>query len=274
MPTFFEIIKQTLDRAYEDIDDDDKVARINECLDELQIRYNDVLAKGGPSYKDSTTRFAYVFRYSTAHADYLNSILNFCPELRKALKAHRVNISCLGGGPGSDVLGFLKFLLDQDEKPQLTYFILDKEPAWGETWADLDAIVSDELKTSRNYFPFDVTDPDSYEDFSRPFKSDIFTMLYFLSEVFKFKDDVSDFLETCFEKMKKGAFLVVLDFHDARLEDWIDEAAEDGGFECLLTHERRMTMDPIEEKSVLKEYIKLFGQNSSVVCSRRSCCTM
>src|SRR5580704_8032960 len=190
MPTFFEIIKETLDLGYNDIDDEDKVDKIKTCLDTLQERYSNVLAQGGPSYKDATTRFAYVFRYSTAHADYLNTIIDYCPELREALKEDRVNISCIGGGPGSDVLGFLKFLLREKQKPQLTYFILDKEVAWGETWADLDAIVSDELKTSRNYFPFDVTEPKSYEDFSRVFKSQIFTMLYFLSEVFKFKDDV------------------------------------------------------------------------------------
>jgi hypothetical protein len=174
MPTFFEIIKETLDRGYKEIEGKDKDDKIKARLDELSERFNNVLAKGGPDYEDSVTRFAYVFRYATAHADYLDSIIGWSPELRAALKQKRVTISCIGGGPGSDVLGFLKFLLLQKQKPQLTYFILDKEPAWGETWADLDAIVSEELNTSRNYFPVDVTEPASYEKYGRIYQSDIF----------------------------------------------------------------------------------------------------
>lgn len=142
----------------------------------------------------------------------------------------------------------------------MTYFILDKQPAWGETWADLDAIASAELKTSRNYFPLDVTEAKSYEKLKRPFKSDIFTMLYFLSEIYKCKKDVTDFLELCFQRMKKGALLVVLDFHDSGLESWIDKCAEGGGLEKIIDLDNhRINMDPIEEKNVLRKYINKFG---------------
>jgi hypothetical protein len=61
MPTFFEIIKETLDQGYEEIEGGDKDKRIRQCLDQLSDRFNQVLAKGGPGYEDSVTRFAYVF---------------------------------------------------------------------------------------------------------------------------------------------------------------------------------------------------------------------
>jgi hypothetical protein len=191
VPTYFEIVCQTLDIGYEDIESASRDSKIKERLEKLTTTYGNVLVTGGPSYEDNVTRFAYVFKYATAHADYLNSIIAWSPELRAALTKDRVDISCIGGGPGSDVLGFLKFLLSRTDKPQVTYFILDKEPAWGETWADLDAIASTELKTSRNYFPLDVTDAKSYEKLKRPFKSDVFTMLYFLSEIYKYKNHSS-----------------------------------------------------------------------------------
>jgi hypothetical protein len=260
VPTYFEIVCQTLDIGYEDIETTDRDSKITERLQELSDTYGNVLATGGPSYDDNLTRFAYVFKYATAHADYLNTIIGRSPELCEALTKKRVDISCIGGGPGSDVLGFLKFLLSQNEKPQVTYFILDKEPAWGETWADLDAIVSEELKTSRNYFPLDVTEPESYEKLKRPFKSDIFTMLYFLSEIYKYRKKVTTFLEVFFERMKEGALLVVLDFHDTSLESWIDQCAEDGGLETLIAIDNhRINMDPIEEKNALRKYINKFG---------------
>jgi hypothetical protein len=260
MPTYFEIVCQTLDLGYEDIEDKDRDAKITRCLQQLTDTYGNVLAKGGPSYEDNVTRFAYVFRYSTAHADYLNTVISWSPELQAALTRERVDISCIGGGPGSDVLGFLKFVLSQEAKPQLTYFIMDKEAAWGETWADLDAIVSAELKTSRTYFPMDVTDANSYEKLKRPFKSDIFTMLYFLSEIYMYKKAVTRFLELCFERMKQNALLVVLDFQNSELESWIDECATSGGLEILLErNDYRIYMDPIEEKDALKRYMDKFG---------------
>jgi hypothetical protein len=70
--------------------------------------------------------------FVTAHAAYHNSIIGLSSQLRAILTQERVDIPCIDGGPGSDILGFLKFLLSQTEKPQLTFFILDKEPVWCE----------------------------------------------------------------------------------------------------------------------------------------------
>jgi hypothetical protein len=86
MPTFFEIVGATLDSIYADFKDSDE--EIKKRLNDLSDRYSHVLAKGGPSYEDELTRFAYVFRYATAHADYLNSIVGWDPELRAALRRH------------------------------------------------------------------------------------------------------------------------------------------------------------------------------------------
>ena len=221
----------------------------------------DVLTTGGPSYESNVTRFAYVFKYATAHADYLNTIITQSRRLSAALIQERVDIACIGGGPGSDVLGFLKFLLSQETKPQVTFFILDREAAWGDTWADLDTIVSAEMKTSRNYFPIDVTDPKSYEKFNRPFRSHIFKMLYFLSEVYRHKGDVSKFLELCFRRMTTNALLVVLDFHHSELESWIDSCAKNSGLKTLRADDDyRIFMDSIEDKSALGKYRTKFGE--------------
>jgi hypothetical protein len=59
--------------------------------------------------------------------------------------------------------------------------------------------------------------------------------------------------------MNKGALLIVLDFHDTRLEGWIDKCAEEGGLETLTSMETRITMAPSEEKNALKEYADKFG---------------
>jgi len=259
MPTFFDVIKKVLDRAYKDIDASDKDTKITEQLGALSKRYNDILVKGGPDYEDEVTRFAYVFRYSTAHAEYLNGAIGWSPDLRAALKREQIYITCIGGGPGSDVLGFVKFFLSNKDRPKLTYFVLDKEQGWVETWADVDAIVSDELQTSRNFITVDVTDKPAYEKLKKPFEADIFTLIYFLSEIFKFKKTAEPFFTHCFSKMKKGALFVVIDFRDDDLQGWIDSLAEDSGLETLETAETRTHMGSDEEKTVLADFIKKFG---------------
>jgi hypothetical protein len=86
-------------------------------------------------------------------------------------------------------------------------------------------------------------------------------MLYFLSEVFRHKEAVSEFLGVCFGRMKKGALLVVLDFHDTELESWIEECATDGGLTTLESvDDWRINMAPIEEKNAIEKYSDKFGQ--------------
>jgi hypothetical protein len=156
----------------------------------------------------------------------LHQVVNYSRHLRAALGEDTVTVSCVGGGPGSDVLGLLKYFLANKKPQKIIFFILDKEAAWGETWADLDATVSQELKTSRTYLPIDVTNPSSYKNFVKPFRANVFTLIYFLSEIYKYKDSANVFLDTCFSLMNKGAIVVVLDFHDSGLEKWIDACAK------------------------------------------------
>ena len=258
MVTYFEIVLKVLDRAYKEIDEDDKDQKILACLEALSTTYADALNKGGPSYKDPITRFAYVFRYTTAHAEYLNQAMGWCDELRAALDGE-VSITCIGGGPGSDVLGFVKFLLAAHKLPDVTYHIIDSEPLWMETWSGLDAIIAKSLTTSRNYFPVDVTKKESYGAYRTIFNADIFTLIYFLSEVYKSKDKVTRFLEHCFKKMKKGALFVVIDFRSYDLQIWIDNCAQNNGMEKLAGFEDRAVVGLGEQKNAIKKYIDKFG---------------
>lgn len=260
MATFFEMIKRVLDREYAQLGGAGKDDAIKKRLEELSEHYSDVLGKGGPSYADEITRFAYVFRYTTAHAEYLNQAFSWASDLCNAVERSDVSVTCIGGGPGSDVLGFVKFLLAKEgDKPQLTFSILDKEQLWADTWAGLDPIVSEEIKTSRTFLNIDVTQPNSYAGHKKPFQANVFTLLYFLSEIFSLKDAATTFLDHCFSAMEKGALLVVLDFKDSRLQEWIDGLAKNAGLDCIKSGEFRTVVGPDEEKSAMEEYIEKFG---------------
>jgi hypothetical protein len=51
----------------------------------------------------------------------------------------------------------------------------------------------------------------------------------------------------------------VLDFEDTRLQEWIDDLAEENGLETVETAETRMVVGADEQKSSLQKYITKFG---------------
>ena len=158
------------------------------------------------------------------------------------------------------MLGFFKYFLEEDHGPHVKYFIMDKEPAWAETWSDLDDIITGDLRPSRNFVPFDIREPTTYEKFNRIFEADIFTMIHFLSEVFAHKDAVTRFLNTCFERMKKGTLFIVIDFKNADLQSLIDQCAKEAGLQISRnSEETTFFMDPSEDKAALQKYADRFG---------------
>src|SRR5262245_15137264 len=115
--TIFELVKIALDELYaqgqeqygEDLDQ-----TITTRMEYLQTSYaqlND--EKREPvNYKDPATRFAYVFKYVAAHGDY---VVQMMERLRLALEGNifqdrNAHVSCVGGGPGSDIIAVLKYL--------------------------------------------------------------------------------------------------------------------------------------------------------------------
>src|SRR5262245_38724266 len=75
-----------------------------------------------PDYSTPEAKFAYIFRYTTAHADFLDAVIRQCAEIGAQTKQPSLIVSCIGGGPGSDILGFVKYLLPISPKPHLTFF--------------------------------------------------------------------------------------------------------------------------------------------------------
>lgn len=62
------------------------------------------------SYENPITRFAYIYAYTTVHADAVYAFIQNFDALKEIFNAEVVNVSCIGGGPGSDFLGILKYI--------------------------------------------------------------------------------------------------------------------------------------------------------------------
>lgn len=102
----FEIVKTVLDQEYESIlPEEERDQRITKALDSLGTIYGKVKAYGGPDLSDPAIRFAYIYRYTTMHANVVFETMKIDSGLQKLFKSNELKISCVGGGPGSDLLG-------------------------------------------------------------------------------------------------------------------------------------------------------------------------
>jgi hypothetical protein len=113
--TIFELVKIALEKLYtqgweqygENIDQEirQRIAYLSKSYDQLKDKKRKPV-----DYKDPATRFAYVYKYVAAHGDYVVQVMQ---HLRGVLKgnlfqSHNARVSCVGGGPGSDIIAVLK----------------------------------------------------------------------------------------------------------------------------------------------------------------------
>src|SRR5689334_5905841 len=99
----FQLIKTVLNEIYERIplEETQKDKKIKEALKSLRNTYLNMAATGvSNDYADLVTRFAYIYKYVTSHANVVYQLVTYCPALAKLFDQKQVTITCVGGGPG------------------------------------------------------------------------------------------------------------------------------------------------------------------------------
>ncbi|WP_304276240.1 hypothetical protein [Caulobacter segnis] len=282
--TIFELVKLTLDELYQDAVTEhgtevDQV--ITECLGYLSDSYKDLTSdeREPVNYGDPAVRFAYVFRYVAAHGDYIVQLLKaFRAEMGGAIFSEpTVRVTCIGGGPGSDVIAVLKYLSDmgKHEKAQkLICYLLDGEQGWADAWTEFDEKIQTDVKVSPVFQKLDVSDSGSWKSQKKFLQSDIFTMSYFVSEVMSqdAEGDVSDFWMKLFEGAKPGALFFYIDNGAKPFNEYIDGLAGAAGLETVFSIDnKRFTPSYSEQASELAEYRKKFDGLNPKIQAYLSC---
>jgi Putative SAM-dependent methyltransferase len=273
--TLFELVKIALDELYAEAQTrygTDVDARIKAAMEMLKKSYGELTDKNRQpvDYRDPATRFAYVYKYTASHGDYIYQILY---NLRGALPDGHIfgvpkpKVSCIGGGPGSDIIGIVRYLdkfkAHESLVTKVTCFLLDKQQAWADTWTEFEDAVATDLQVSAMFQPLDVTDPSSYRYQQKFLNADLFTMSYFLSEVHSLNEDgsVSAFLADVFSKAKSGAFFLYVDNGSQVWNDFIDQVQQKAGLKVVLGNtDVYWTPSYDEEKSQLGAYLTKFGE--------------
>lgn len=198
----FQLIKKVLDSEFDKIpgvDPKSKYDQVNKRHVELVHAYGDLTdsTRSPPDYADPVTRFAYIHKYTTCHADIVCDSLGMCDELEALFEGTGwLSASCIGGGPGSDFLGMLKYALRADTEKSLKCFLLDRESAWGDTWSDVEQQTSElPFRISTHFQQLDVTNSSTWSHQVKYRSSQLFTFIYFLSEVYRLRSAAQPFFE-------------------------------------------------------------------------------
>jgi hypothetical protein len=269
--TIFELVKVALDELYAQgqrqygTDLDDTIKKRIKYLSGEYGKLHDKKRKP-VDYKDPATRFAYVYKYVAAHGDYLVQLmLNVRAKVGGNIFTGEVaRVSCVGGGPGSDIIAVLKYLDERSREPvkKVTCYLLDREQAWADTWTELDDALGAKIHLNANFQPLDVTDPRSWEFQQKFLMADVFTMSYFFSEVHALNKNgvVSDFWQTLFKRAKAGALFLYIDNGHELFNDYCDEQWTAAGLRCLMKGDNvHWTPRHSEQASDLGDYRQKFG---------------
>jgi hypothetical protein len=259
-----QLIKLVLDDAYAAIaapDDATKDDLIKKELTNLSYEYGKLASKTSSAidYSDSVKRFAYIYKYTVAHADYIMQIIERSKSLRDQIDRKSIEVACLGGGPGSDLLGILKYLIRIGAKDlSLKCYIFDKERAWGDSWSDVASQLNPPFKVFPVFQQMDVTNQETWASYQKFLRADLFTLSYFLSEVWKIKDAAEPFFDYCMSQMKSGSMMLFVDNNDSRFRDWFDGMAKKHGLVVVTSREGDLCFSDDEEKTDLGKYFDKF----------------
>ena len=152
-------------------------------------------------YDDPLCRLGYLYMHAAANATLFERVILGSHDLRlKISNASQgvLNICSMGGGPGTELLGLAKYLLNQPKlipPRKISFTVVDNVPAWADTWTQLAEATEEELRSSVNqnglqlptvapmFLPYDILNLSSYPNHTVQFnKLDIVVFNYIFSE--------------------------------------------------------------------------------------------
>ena len=152
-------------------------------------------------YEDPHCRIGYLYRQATANATAFKRVLDYSSEARAILSQaaqNKLNILSMGGRPGTELLGLVKyFLRDLENLPprRIDFTVIDSIYQWSDTWQQLANATEDEFRSilaqdgvesttiAPKFLPFDVFDHSQYQSLAGQCRAaDLVVFNYLFSE--------------------------------------------------------------------------------------------
>lgn len=282
---FFDTIQQVLGEGLSSvcrslrIDESEALERARDYLTRNSAAYFE--AEGRVEYENPLCRLAYLYCYVAAHANLVDNSFYRFPELReffleKARSSREIGVCALGGGPGSELLGIVKFF-DRDREPtdfiDIEFALLDKVFEWDETWnalgRGLEASFRDVFGPSRrewpvvvhrSFIPADLTDVAKFSCFVDRFsRTHLFILNHTMSE-FLDCSGFSDVFQHLVSVAQDNAMFLIIDRQQTQVQEFSGGMTRAAGLHEIATKREDSNMDSDEQASDLGKWVSDMGR--------------
>lgn len=264
----FQLVKMLLDDIYHQIPlscEEEKDAAIRYELQVLRGQYPGLTNGATIDYSDPITRFAYSYRYVAAHAYTIYSLIRDTSDLSNLFDANKLCVCCLGGGPGSDLLGILKFMKMKNMSAKLMCRVYDRQEEWRETLGSVCNLLTS-FDISPTFRALDITHGEAFTKYPELLHNDLFTMSFFVSEVHSKQEQAEAFFKYLFRNAKPSSLFLFVDNSSGYASSWFDKLVkahnrlgeyaylksikkpEDGYTFCMDTNEQMKDLEPYFSK--------------------------
>ena len=180
-------------------------------------------------------RSAYLYEYAPANALAIEAVLNDDAEDQGLISSlltskRRIWVCCLGGGPGSEILGVAKWIVRQQlVATQLQVVVIDKYQEWQDQWKSVrntlntnfsvgSAISAKRLPlvVPKGFVGVDVIDPKSAQLPALTRGFDLYVVSYVVSHIYT-DDGLSQFcksMQSVIDSAPKGSKFLFIDRHE------------------------------------------------------------
>jgi hypothetical protein len=281
MVSYFYIIKEVLDQLFQDIpglDNAQKYQAVDAKIAALSASYYKLTEddRRAIDYSDPVSKFAYVYMYTACHAELIAQVAQEFDLLNQAASsASNFRATCIGGGPGSDVIGLLDAYASVEGAKNFHSWLIDRENSWGDCWGEISRFIDNKITVTTQVEPvnlLEVTEIEKAIQNSRRYlRADLITMSFVVSELYSFKDQAHRPLVKLLSSMRPGAYLLFIDNNDAEghFPAWFDQLAAESGLEVEESDARQMSIEEKAQKVALGDYINNLKrqpkQNANVV---------
>jgi len=201
------------------------------------------------NYEDPFCRMAYLYMNVAVHAGLVEKGISqfgekFEPFLRlKAEMGEELHVCAIGGGPGSELLGVVRYIENLKlKKPVfLDFLLIDKIKEWDESWHALKQGVDLQLKEtygqdrhewatliSKSFLPLDATKSSDFEHFATRFNSiNLFMFCYMVSEIKENFANFSKVINLLVTRASPGAFFLFIDRDEKIVRETVDKLIEE-----------------------------------------------
>jgi hypothetical protein len=219
-------------------------------------------------YDEPSSRLAYLYSIVPANANLIENVFlsnigiqEYIEDL--LLYTQNIKICAFGGGPGTEALGFAKYLEKHfhpywNQSVYVRFLLLDRVNEWLESWYEIENSIrvcsGNKTLLSSSCWQVDITDTSGFASIGDIFEQNIYILSYILSEIFDENEleALTDFIKIMADNAPDDSVFIFIDRNERRLKDRVVEIAKAIGIDLGPITNTVSNMSSDEQKSVMQ----------------------